>query len=65
MERYVLLALTKATTMIAIFDLWMSQGCFDMFMFIINYTNKQWETCHIIVGIFEMHETSSATMVVN
>ncbi len=35
-----------------------------MFAFVENYINKLWETFHIRIGIFEVHETASATMVV-
>jgi hypothetical protein len=28
---------------------------------IINYIIKKWEQCHIVIGIFEVHETSKAT----
>jgi hypothetical protein len=31
---------------------------------LVNYINNQWETCHITVVIFEVHETSSVAMVV-
>jgi hypothetical protein len=30
----------------------------------MNYINKKWEPCHVIVGIFEVHETLGATIVV-
>jgi len=35
-----------------------------MFAFVENYINKSWETSHITIGIFEVHETTNATMVV-
>jgi hypothetical protein len=41
MASYVLLALVETTTIIATFDLWMSQRGFDTFAFVVNYTNKK------------------------
>jgi hypothetical protein len=35
-----------------------------LFTFVENYINKLWKTSHITVGIFEVHEITSATMVV-
>jgi hypothetical protein len=63
MESHVFLALTKATTIIAIFDLWMSHGGFDTIVLVVNYINKQWVPCHVIVGIVEVHETTRVAMV--
>jgi hypothetical protein len=31
---------------------------------LVNYINKQWETCHIAIVIFEVHETSNVATVV-
>ncbi len=62
MERYVFPTLIEATMVIATFDLWMSRKGFDTFALVVNYINKQWETCHVIVRIFKVHETSSVTM---
>jgi hypothetical protein len=64
MERRVFLTLTDATTVIATFDLWMSRGSFDAFALVVNYINKKWEPCHVIVGIFEVHETSGVAMTI-
>jgi hypothetical protein len=63
MECHVLPALVKATTIITTFDLWMSRTCFDTFVFVINYINKKWQPCHIIMSFFEVHETMGASMV--
>jgi hypothetical protein len=52
MERHVLLTFINATTIIATFDLWMSQRGFDMSALVVNYINKKWEPCHVTVGIF-------------
>ncbi len=34
------------------------------FALVVNYINKKWKPGHIIVGIFEVHETLRATMVI-
>ncbi len=65
MERHFLPTLVDAIIIIATFDLWMSQKGFDMFVLIVNYINKKWEPCHVIMGIFEVHETSGTPMVVH
>jgi hypothetical protein len=59
MECHILLQLAEATT----FDLWMSQIGFDTFVLVVNYINKKWKPCHIIVGFFEVHETMGVAMV--
>jgi hypothetical protein len=30
----------------------------------MNYINKKWEPCHVIVGIFEVHETLKVAMAI-
>jgi hypothetical protein len=64
MESHVLHAFAKATIIIAMFDLWMSHGGFGTFALVVNYMNKQWVPCHVIVKIFEVHETIWATMAI-
>jgi hypothetical protein len=62
MESHVLLALVEATTIIAMFDLWMSHGGFDTFSLVVNYINRQWISCHVIVRIFEIYEIVGVSM---
>ncbi len=62
MECHVFLTFVDAIIVITTFDLWMFQGGFDMFILVVNYINKKWEPCHVIMGVFEVHETSRATM---
>jgi hypothetical protein len=62
MESHVFRALVKATTIIAMFDLWMSHGGFDTIVLVVNYINKQWVPCHVIIGIFEDHEIARVAM---
>lgn len=57
MECHVILTLVEATTIITTFDLWMSWTSFATFVFVVNYINKNWQPCHIIMGFFEVHET--------
>jgi len=40
MGSHVLHALIKATTIIAMFDLWMSHGGFDTFVLVVNYISR-------------------------
>jgi hypothetical protein len=64
MEYHVLFTLIDAIIVIATFDLWMFRGSFDTFVLLANYINKKWDCCHVIVGIFEVHETLGATMAI-
>jgi hypothetical protein len=36
----------------------------DTCALVAKYIHKRWETCHIMVQICEVHETSNTTMVV-
>jgi hypothetical protein len=40
------------------FDLRMSQGGFNAFALVFNCINTKREPFHVIIGIFEVHETS-------
>jgi len=42
MQLHVLITLTKATTLLASFDLWMSKGGMYTFALVINYSNESW-----------------------
>jgi hypothetical protein len=64
MERHVLPTLVNSITIIAIFYLWMSRRGFDTFVLVMNYINKKWEPCYVVVGIFEVHETLKAAMAI-
>jgi len=39
------------------FDLWMSIGGIDIFVFIVHFLNNKWEPCHVIMGFFKIMET--------
>jgi hypothetical protein len=58
------LAFVDAIIVITIFNLWMSQGGFNMFALVVNYINKKWEPCHVTMTIFEVHETSRVAMAI-
>jgi hypothetical protein len=49
--------LANVTTIMASFDLWMSKGGVDTFVFVINYFIKAWEPMHAILGLLEVNET--------
>jgi hypothetical protein len=35
-----------------------------MFTLVVNYINKRWEPCHVIMTIFEVHETLGVAMAI-
>ncbi len=45
------------------FDLWMSRGGVDTFALVINSYNDSWIPMHVTVGLFEVHDTTRASMV--
>ncbi len=62
MGMHVLPKLTNATIVSTSFDLWMSIGCIDTFILVINYLSKNWEHVHVIVDLFEVNETIGSCM---
>jgi hypothetical protein len=52
MERYVLLAFGDYAIVAITIDLWMSKIGFDIFTLVMNFINKEWVICHIIIGLF-------------
>jgi hypothetical protein len=42
----------------------MSKKGFDTFALVVNYIDKKWEMCHIIINIFQVHETSTDNKVI-
>jgi hypothetical protein len=64
MEQHVFLTLIEATMVTVAFDLWMSQGGFNIFfgwlITLIKNGNNVW---HVIINIFEVHEISKLAMV--
>jgi len=37
---------------------------FDRFVLVVNYIDEIWEMCHIIMNIFQVHETSKDNKVI-
>jgi hypothetical protein len=44
------------------FDLWMSKGVHDVFVVVVNFLSNKWEANHTTIGLFEVFDTSGATM---
>jgi len=44
------------------FDLWMFHMSFDTFVIILSFINTSREPCHVTIGIFEVHNTTSVPM---
>jgi hypothetical protein len=40
----------------------MSRGGINTFALVINYLNETWTLKHVIVKLFEMHETNASGM---
>ncbi len=63
MEHHIFPSLAKVTMVTTTFDLWMFCGLFVTFTLVVNYIDKKWDPCHTTMGIFEVHETTWATMI--
>jgi hypothetical protein len=63
MECHVLFTFVEVVPMIDTFDLWMSCERFDTFKLVVNCINDKCESCHIMINIFEVHETLETTMI--
>ncbi len=64
MDHHVLPNLALAIMVSASFDLWMFRGGVDTFALVINFLNDNWVPMHIIVGLFEMNETTRQSMAI-
>ncbi len=49
--------LASITIMFKSFDIWMPKGGVNTFTLVINYLNEIWIHVHVIIGLFEVHET--------
>ncbi len=58
MKLHVFAHLVKIAIVFANFDLWLSRGGVDIFSLKINYLNNYWNPMHVIVDLFEVHETT-------
>jgi hypothetical protein len=54
MERYLFRLLGCYAISAITFDLWMFMTRLDMFVLILNITNKEWVFCYITIGLFEV-----------
>jgi hypothetical protein len=63
MTTYVQLALVDYLLATYNFDLWMSKGMQDVFVVVVSFISNDWEAKHVTIGLFEVLNTSSATMV--
>ncbi len=61
-EKYVQPSLVSCVTCTTSFDLCILQVGYDTFAMVINFINSSWEPTHVIVRIFEVHNTTNVTM---
>jgi hypothetical protein len=57
-----LISFTSYITCACSFDLWMSCVGFHTFVIVVSFINVSWEPCHVTIGIFEIHNTTNATI---
>jgi hypothetical protein len=58
MDHHVLPNLTLTTMVFVSFNLWMSCNRVDIFALVINFLSDNWVPMHIIMGLFEVNETT-------
>jgi hypothetical protein len=56
-DQHILPNLQIAATILASFDLWMSYGSVNTFVLVIIFLNEAWVSMHVIMVLFEVHET--------
>jgi hypothetical protein len=62
MLTYMHLALADYISTTCTFDLWMSKGVHDVFVVVVNFLSNKWEAKHITIRLFDVSNTSGATM---
>jgi hypothetical protein len=62
MDLHVLPKLKTITIISTSFDLWMSKGGIGTFALVINYLDEVWTPMHVVIGVFEVHETIGNSM---
>jgi hypothetical protein len=60
---HVFLALIHSITCTTSFDLWMFHANYNTFAMVISFIDYAWQPIHIIVGLFEVHNTLGVNMV--
>jgi hypothetical protein len=63
MNTYVVPTLVNYLPITCTFDLWMSKGAHDVFACVVNFISNDLKANHVMIGLLEMIDTSSATMV--
>jgi hypothetical protein len=61
-EKYVILAFQSCVTCTCSFDLLMFHVSHDTFAMVISFIDSLWQPIHVIIGIFEVSNTSSEAM---
>ncbi len=61
-ERFASPTIDSYNICITSFDLWMSRGSVDTFVFIVHFLNDKWEPCHVTIEFFEIVDTSKSAM---
>jgi hypothetical protein len=44
--------------------MWMFKGAHDVFVMVVNFFSTNWESKHVMIGLFEASVMRSATLVV-
>jgi hypothetical protein len=44
------------------FDIWMSEGAYDVFELMINFLGNDWQPKHVIISLFEATKTIGQTL---
>ncbi len=61
-DKYVLPAFVSCITCTSSFDLWMSHVGHETFVMVVSFLNDSWEPNHVTMRIFEVQNTTCATM---
>jgi hypothetical protein len=62
---YVLPELSQCVSTTTSFDLWMSKNAYNIFALVINFLDENWQPKKVIIGLFEVIETTCQTLVIN
>jgi hypothetical protein len=57
-ELYVLFALVEYHSTRPSFNLWMSNGVYNVFALVINFISNDWHPKHVTIGLFEVVKTT-------
>ncbi len=62
---YILPKLIDCISSTSSFDLWMSKGVHDIFIFLINFFGFDWQPKEITIGLFKATKTIGQTLANN